>query len=300
MSVNSGKRNSEAQPDAFGCPLSGLDSDLQLIGSDIKMYRKRSGPEPVQVVMPPSGRGFLVGVSLKNGHERRISTAHGATSHAFEKNSIYVRGLDDDYKADLSGAFDFVLLEISTPGLQRIADNSDIRGVDRLTSAVAVSDPTLGGLASALFAYSDRHEPPALFVDQISHAIGAHLVRAYASGRSAPASYRRLLSPAKLARAKEMLWSKLGKGISIDDLATDCGMSRDAFLQAFKNTMGTTPYGWLSAQRMETARALLLSSKLSLVEIANQCGYSTQSQFTKTFTATHGESPGIWRKRRVE
>lgn len=290
--------DSDDASDTFGCSLGNLETNMQLISNDIKIYRKRSGPKPVQVSTASSARGFLIGVSVTGGHKRRIFGSRGEKIYNFAANSIYVRGFDEDYRAELSGAFDFVLMEISTPGLQRIATNSDVRNVSRLVAPIGLQDATLGGLAGALFANAKSGEPSSLFVDQVSHAIGAHLVQTYAFGHQPEVRNKLTLSPAKAARAKEMLWHNLGENVSIDDLAKSCLMSRHAFLQAFKNTTGTTPYGWLSAQRMEAARGLLLTPKVSIVDVATACGYATQSQFTRAFKSYHGESPGVWRKRR--
>lgn len=299
MRSDSIKRDPRSESDTFGCPIGKLETDLHFVSNNIKMYRKKSGPDPVQVVMPPNGRGFLVGVSMTGGHQRKIAAANTVTSHTFGVNSIYVRGFDDDYKAELSGSFDFVLLEISIAGLQNIAEHADVRYVERLKTAVAVPDRTLGGLANALFATARQSEPSKLFVDQVSQAIGAHLVRTYGGGRTNPINSRRVLSPERAARVKEILWNNLAANISIDELASSCLMSRDAFLEAFKNTLGTTPFGWIATQRMEIARTLLLETKLSLFDVATACGYSAQSQFTRAFAAVHGEPPGAWRKRRT-
>ena len=299
MLDDSVKRNTRPGPDLFGCPVQQIDSEFQLISNDIKIFRKKSGPEAVRVIAPPSERGFLIGVSMAPGHRRQIEKGVCKGSHSFEVGSIYLRGFDEDYEADLSGSFDFVLLEISSHGLQNITEQADVRHVSRLSSTVATPDRTLGGLASAIFASAARHEPSKLFIDQISQAIGAHVVRMYGRGRETPVVYRRKLSPERAARAKEMLWNNLAGEISLDELAASCGMSRDAFLVAFKNTLGMTPFSWLVSQRMEIARSLLTQSKLTLAEVAGACGYSAQSQFTRAFTAAHGQSPGFWRKQRT-
>jgi AraC-like DNA-binding protein len=299
MFPSSSQLISQGLPDEFGCQLECMETGLRRVGNDIKIYRKKSGPSPVQVVMPANNRGFLVGISMAEGHTRKIYERQTEASHIFDVGSVYVRGFDDDYRAELSGAFDFVLLEISALGLQSIAENVEIGGVERLKAAVAVPDPTLGALVATLFFAPYEKEMSALFVDHVSHAIGLHVVKTYGGGKDVPLKYRRTLSPVKTARVKEMLSSGLGGDISIDELATACAMTRGVFLEAFKNTTGKTPFSWILGKRMETARALLSTPNVSLAQIATLCGYRTQSQFTSAFRVAHGEPPGVWRKRRA-
>ena len=60
--------------------------------------------------------------------------------------------------------------------------------------------------------------------------------------------------------------------------------------------MGLPPHRYLLKQRIKTARALLLDSKQSLLDIALACGFADQSHFTRVFTAAIGVSPGALRR----
>ncbi len=171
--------------DSLGCSLDQLDDDRTIEGRDMVFYRKRSlaGP-PGRVTTPGNGRGYLIGLSLAGGHSRRVFGEHHSAIQEFGQNSIYVRNFADDYKADLKGSFDFTLLEIGYGALQRIADAADLTGVSELRSISGSPDPVLGGMLGALFASVDGHtDRSALFVDQLSVAIGVHMVRQYGNGR---------------------------------------------------------------------------------------------------------------------
>lgn len=286
--------------DTFGCPLGSLDDSSHLLGGGIKFYRKSSvASPPGQVATPATNRGFLIGLSMHGGHRRRIFRNHHSTVHDFEENSVYVRDFADPYKAELSGRFNFILMEISNASLTQIADGAEVSNVTGLRNTVAEPDPVLAGLARALFSTIDSPlGTSALFVDQISVAMGMHLLHKYAEGKSDAGATRRTLSRRGEAVAKDIIRSRLNGDISIDDMALECGLSRGTFIRAFRQTTGKTPHQWLTRQRIEKAQDLLLTSTMSLAEISFVCGFADQSHFTRVFASLTGATPGIWRRSR--
>ena len=109
---------STAAQDTLGCVSSHLADSREFSGAGIRFYRKRSDDAQLgQVATPASDRGFLVGVSQRAGHRRRILSGRRADACAFGEDAIYVRNFGDDYRADMQSAFDFLLLEISHSAL---------------------------------------------------------------------------------------------------------------------------------------------------------------------------------------
>jgi transcriptional regulator GlxA family with amidase domain len=50
---------------------------------------------------------------------------------------------------------------------------------------------------------------------------------------------------------------------------------------------------------MERAQGLMLTTNASLGQIAADCGLADQAHFNKLFRKFAGESPGAWRRARV-
>lgn len=286
--------------DSLGCSMDRLDDDRTIEGRDVTFYRKRSASAPpARVTTPATGRGYLVGLSATGGHRRRIFKEHHSTVHDFEQNAVYLRNFADDYRADLSGSFNFMLLEINHSAVERIADAADYRNVSELRSLAAHPDPVLGGMLGALFATVDGSaDRSALFVDQLSVAIGVHIVQQYGNGRGGAAARGRRLSPRCQAKIKDLARSRLNGDLTVEELASACNLSQATFLRAFRESMGKTPYRWLLQQRIEKAVELLQFSQTSLKEIARICGFSDQSHFTRAFVQVMGAAPGAWRRSR--
>ena len=53
---------------------------------------------------------------------------------------------------------------------------------------------------------------------------------------------------------------------------------------------------YLTNMRLEKAKKLLVSTALSVAEIAEQCGYSDYRVFTKVFKKTEGITPSQFRR----
>lgn len=287
------------QKDTLGCVSSQLQKDQELAVGDIRLFRKATEDSRLhQVETAATGRGILVGVSMRAGHQRRILHEYRATSHDFDAGSIYIRDFSDRYRADLRGSFDFMLLEISHASFERACEKwNGIRG-GGLSPVAGVKDDVLAHLARAL---APALENPAgasmLFVEQTTAAMETYLLEKYGGIPTADPRRRRILSRSQEARAKEMLRGNMGGNLSIADIALACDLSRSYFIHAFRETTGQTPHQWLSSQRLERARSLLMELERPLAEVAAECGFADQSHFTRVFTQSTGTPPGTWRRR---
>lgn len=284
--------------DSLGCQASKLYKNQELVGSGITFYRKRSDEADLaRVATPAANRGFLVGVSQRAGHSRRIFHAHHSTSHSFAPHAVYVRNFSDDYRADLQGGFDFLLLEVSQAHIDRATDEAGLPRIHGLVSVAGREDARLSSLLSVLMPALDRPaESSVLFVGQLATAIGTYLIDHYGGMRHAAVPLRRQLSRAQELRAKDMLRSRLDGGISIAEVAQACELSRSYFTLAFRETTGCTPHQWLLQQRVERARTLLRDSPMGLAEVATSCGFADQSHLTRVFSRFTGTTPGHWRR----
>jgi AraC family transcriptional regulator len=285
--------------DSLGCLANQLLTDQELNAGEFAFYRKRTlDDSPSVVVTPASDRGFLIGVALEGGHRRRIFNGARSSLHDFDRHAVYVRDFAEDYRADLQGGFDFVLIELSRAFVSRAFDERGGSNTARVFATPGHKDPVLGHLAQALASTLDgQHEASALFVEQLGVAIGTHVIERYGAVPSTSARTSRRLSVLHEARAKEMLLASTEERVSIEDIANACNLSRSYFIRAFKDTTHRTPYQWLIERRIELARELLRHSDKPLSDIAISCGFTDQSHFTRIFSQIVGAPPGAWRRR---
>src|SRR3546814_6914438 len=70
----------------------------------------------------------------------------------------------------------------------------------------------------------------------------------------------------------------LSGSADVKDIARSCRISRGYFVSAFKVSAGITPHQWLIRSRLQRAQELLLSTDLSLADIALDCGFRSEEQ----------------------
>jgi AraC family transcriptional regulator len=100
----------------------------------------------------------------------------------------------------------------------------------------------------------------------------------------------------RLKRVKQFVDRNLDKDISLDDLAAVAGLSRRHFSRSFRQELGEAPFRWLMQQRLGKAKQQLTDSDASLSEIAESCGFSSQSHLTTALKQATGMTPHRWRQ----
>ncbi len=83
---------------------------------------------------------------------------------------------------------------------------------------------------------------------------------------------------------------------ALKEVARECGLSVGHFSHAFRRTLGVAPHNWLIEQRIVLSKEKLRDDRLSLTDVAAECGFSDQSHLTRVFRQAVGVSPGAWRR----
>ena len=85
--------------------------------------------------------------------------------------------------------------------------------------------------------------------------------------------------------------------ISVESIASFCGLNRTYFGRIFKETVGKSPQQFLLSYRMSKAAELLKLTGLSISDIGNAVGYPNQLHFSRAFKNVYGLSPREWRNK---
>ena len=87
-------------------------------------------------------------------------------------------------------------------------------------------------------------------------------------------------------------------GLQVAEVVREARVGRRQLELKFRKTLGHSPLAEIRRVRMEQAAELLVSTALSVGEVADRCGYSAQSRFGADFRATWAETPTAYRRRR--
>lgn len=103
-------------------------------------------------------------------------------------------------------------------------------------------------------------------------------------------------SPEWLNRVLQWIHSPEHIACSVSEVYRVSGYSAPVVVRAFREYTGETVVGYLTGVRMETAKRMLASSNLTVLDIAGRLGYSSLSHFNRLFRKHAGMTPREYRR----
>lgn len=100
-----------------------------------------------------------------------------------------------------------------------------------------------------------------------------------------------------LTKAKNLMETHYREDLTTESVAAACHVSVSYLHRLFRLSSDTTPGDYLISCRLAAAKNLLLSTDLSLNEIADRCGFHSQSYFSDSFKKRVGTAPRDFRKK---
>ena len=100
----------------------------------------------------------------------------------------------------------------------------------------------------------------------------------------------------RLAGVAEWLEQTALRNPPLAEIARQAGLSPSQLTRLARVEWGETPHARVVRLRLQHARALLLTSDLTLAAIARRCAYADAPTFSKAFRARHGQPPDGYRR----
>jgi AraC family transcriptional regulator len=104
------------------------------------------------------------------------------------------------------------------------------------------------------------------------------------------------LAPWQAERLRSYIDDRLDSPVRAGDLAGLVRLSTSHFFRAFRKTFGESPLAYIRTRRMQRAQDLMVTSHLSLAQVALECGMCDQAHFSRTFRRVIGINPATWRR----
>lgn len=152
----------------------------------------------------------------------------------------------------------------------------------------------LAGLLAQAMALVEQNDHSAMDVIREASALvgGSGLPERSAS------STRGGLAPWQVGQVKRHIEKGLARRININELAQATRLSTSYFSAAFRASFGTSPHDYISRQRVDYAKQLMLNGDTPLSEIALHCGFADQSHLCRVFRRVTAQTPAAWRRNR--
>jgi AraC-like DNA-binding protein len=100
----------------------------------------------------------------------------------------------------------------------------------------------------------------------------------------------------QIVRVRTFITKNLHRTIHTQDLSAIARRTPAHFSRSFKLTFGEPPHAYVVKRRLEKACHLMLTSSVSLSEIALSVGFSDQAHLCRLFRQAVGQSPASWRR----
>ncbi|TJY58395.1 helix-turn-helix transcriptional regulator [Sinimarinibacterium sp. CAU 1509] len=192
-----------------------------------------------------------------------------------------------------SGPVDFVVIyfPVQAAGV--------LEGLRRLAQAkcqpITFADPVVTAVARTL---SDELNKGLGAEEHFLQLLAATMLQQTYRVLTAPAV--RLLGPRhlhfeRINRVLKLIRDHLGERLSLEQLASEAGISAPHFRRIFREAMGIPVHRFVLMARIEQARKLLATTQMPISRIADECGFSSQSHLTDSFRSAHAATPSEFR-----
>src|SRR6185503_15411870 len=104
-----------------------------------------------------------------------------------------------------------------------------------------------------------------------------------------PDTYRRLM------RAREFIDSSYQLPLDLEQISRAACLSRFHFLRLFRTAFNKTPHQYLTHRRIEKAKELLSSSRLTVTDVCFEVGFESLGSFSSLFHKHVGHPPITYR-----
>jgi AraC family transcriptional regulator len=137
-----------------------------------------------------------------------------------------------------------------------------------------------------------------MLVETSSLLLAARLAQAHleAGPVRLPVEAQHRLDDRRLRRVLEYIEEHLSDDMAVADLANVACLSIFHFTRAFSAAMDAPPHRYVSQRRLESAKAMIATGRISLGEAALACRFSSQSSFTRAFRRAMGMTPAEYRR----
>lgn len=282
-----------------GLLFSSADRGWSGLSAELRNHRKgviawRSPESEIEICVATGSDESVVTRRAEGIQDRRVASRGTVwlTPPAWRHGSV-------DIAEDLSEIL-HIYLSLSWFSPNHIGAAADEVPIGTLGYGPAFEDPLLAGVAHAIASELQAQTSAGnLLVQALAGTLAARILQRHISApsdRSVPRHPRQGLDRRRLFRVLDYIEANLEGDLAIDRMASIACLSRYHFARTFKQAVGQSPHRYVSAKRLERAKALLVQSDRSLVDIALALSFSSQANFTRAFRQVTGRTPGQYRR----
>ena len=262
---------------------------------DLSLYQYGMEQCPPAYSFGPATRNHYLFHYVLSGTGRLMANDSRGISHEYQIRSgegfmIFPRQINT-YIADPKLPWEYIWIEFDGMRAREIIETAGL-SPDHPVYHAAYKD-LRENMKDEMLYIAEHHDAPPfhlmghlyLFIDYLSRSSSSQMTT---SGR---------VRDFYIKEALNYIEQNFQNDISVENIASFCGLNRTYFGRIFKETVGKSPQQFLLSYRMAKAAELLKLTQLSISDIGNAVGYPNQLHFSRAFKNVYGVSPREWRNK---
>jgi AraC family transcriptional regulator len=162
----------------------------------------------------------------------------------------------------------------------------------------SVVDPVIVDFATTFRAELTADAPNGgMYAETLTVGLVLHLLANYGVAKPKVPSPRGKLNAFQLRAVLECIESQLADDVSLLTLAHRAHISPFHFARLFRATVGVPPHRFVLRLRLERAMRLMKAGRMTLAEVAVECGFHDQPHFTRAFQRRFHTTPMMYVRR---
>jgi AraC family transcriptional regulator len=235
-------------------------------------------------------------IQARKSNTVKSQTENGHFQEAFLNGHTGISPAHHAQKMHWQGDIEFIHLYLDPMLMQQAVSESERNMSVEVMPQLKTSDPLIQSLGIALISELKFNKAGSrLYAETAGALLSVHLLQQYAAWKQVVKQYVEGLSQGKLQQVLDYIDSYLDQNLSLTELAALVYTSPYHFARLFKQSMGMPPHRYVNKCRIEKATKLLAQQDLSILEIAQQVGFQSQSHFTTLFRRALGVTPTAYR-----
>ena len=262
---------------------------------DLSLYQYGMEQCPPAYSFGPATRNHYLFHYVLSGTGRLMANDSRGISHEYQIRSgegfmIFPRQINT-YIADTKLPWEYVWIEFDGMRAREIIETAGL-SPDHPVYHAAYKD-LRENMKDEMLYIAEHHDAPPfhlmghlyLFIDYLSRSSSSQIAT---SGR---------VRDFYIKEALNYIEQNFQNDISVENIASFCGLNRTYFGRIFKETVGKSPQQFLLSYRMAKAAELLKLTEITINDVGNAVGYPNQLHFSRAFKNVYGVSPREWRNK---
>ncbi|MBE9105362.1 helix-turn-helix transcriptional regulator [Nostoc cf. edaphicum LEGE 07299] len=205
---------------------------------------------------------------------------------------IMITPVNVGHQATWDAEGDFILLAIEPQIFACAVDETADAKQIQLLPHFATPDPLIYQIGLALKGILESDPLGSrLYAETMVNALSVHLMQHYSTHKPILKTYKNGLPRRQLQQVIDYIHEHLDQNLGLAELAALLLMSSHYFSQLFKQSTGMTPHQYIISCRVKRAQELLLKGKMTIAEIADSVGFTSQSHLNFHFKRLTGVTP---------